>query len=156
MDFYATDICFLADVCYNGFMFKLDEEFLAQLGLGDMPQEQKQAFLQHIYSELEIRVGEKLTEDMNEAQLDEFGYFVDKNEQGIRNWFAANAPDYADSPDYKVLQEKMPEASEIELMSEFGATKWLQINRPDYPEVVRQVLEVLKKEILDNKDKILS
>jgi hypothetical protein len=40
-------------------------------------------------------------------------------------------------------------------MAEFGATKWLQINRPDYPEVVRQVLEVIKQEILDNKTKIL-
>jgi hypothetical protein len=137
-------------------MFKLDEEFLAQLGLGDMPQEQKQAFLQHIYSELEIRVGEKLTEKMTEAQLDEFGYFVDKNEQSIRDWFKTNLPDFADLPDYKVLQERMPNATEVELMAEFGATKWLQLNRPDYPEVVRQTLEELKKEILDNKDKILS
>jgi hypothetical protein len=137
-------------------MFKLDEEFLAQLGLGDMPQEQKQAFLQHIYSELEIRVGEKLTEDMNEAQLDEFGHFVDKDEQGMRNWFAANLPDYASQPDYKVLQEKLPDASELDLMSEFGATRWLQVNRPDYPEVVRQTLEDLKQEILTNKEKILS
>jgi hypothetical protein len=50
----------------------------------------------------------------------------------------------------------MPNASELDLMSEFGATKWLQINRPDYPEVVRQTLEELKREILSNRDKILS
>lgn len=137
-------------------MFKLDEEFLAQLGLGDMPQEQKQAFLQHIYSELEIRVGEKLTEGMNDTQLDEFGYFVDKNEQGIRDWFSANSPDYLDQPDYKLLQEKMVDATELDVMAEFGATKWLQINRPDYPEVVRQTLEIIKQEIIANKDKILS
>jgi len=142
-------------MCYNKVMFKLDEEFLAQLGLGDMPQEQKQAFLQHIYSELEIRVGEKLTEDMDEAQLDEFGYFVDKNADGMRNWFANNLADYVDNPDYKVLQEKMPGASELDLMSEFGATKWLQINRPDYPEVVRQTLEELRQEIMSNKARIL-
>ena len=137
-------------------MFKLDEEFLAQLGLGDMPQDQKQAFLQHIYSELEIRVGEKLTENMNDSQLDEFGYFVDKNEQGVRNWFSNNLPDYVDLPEFKLLREKMKDASELDLMAEFGATKWLQVNRPDYPEVVRQTLEILKQEILDNKDKILS
>ncbi|MCL1929952.1 DUF5663 domain-containing protein [Candidatus Saccharibacteria bacterium] len=136
-------------------MFKLDEEFLAQLGLGDMPQEQKQAFLQHIYSELEIRVGEKLTEGMNDAQLDEFGYFVDKNEQGVRDWFSINLSDYINQPDYKLLQERMPDASEIDLMAEFGATRWLQINRPDYPEIVRQTLETIKQEIADNKDKLL-
>ena len=137
-------------------MFKLDDEFLAQLGLGDMPQEQKQAFLQHIYSELEIRVGERLTENMTETQLDEFGFFVDKNEYGMRNWFATNLPDYLNLPDYKLLQEKMIDASELELLSEFGATKWLQINRPDYPEVVRQTLESLKREIVNNREKILS
>lgn len=138
-------------------MYKLDDEFLAQLGLGDMPEEQKQSFLQHIYSELEVRVGEKLTEGMTDAQLDEFGYFVDKNEQGMQNWFVANLPNYRELPQYKLLAEKAgPGANETDILSELGATQWLQKNRPDYPQIVGSTLEELKQEIIANKDKIIS
>jgi hypothetical protein len=137
-------------------MYKLDDEFLAQLGLGDMPEEQKQAFLQHIYSELEIRVGEKLTAEMSDAQLDEFGYFVDKKDAEVRDWFAKNVPNYKELPEYKMAVEKAgPGADELSVLAEFGATKWLQLNRPDYPEVVKEVLEALKQEILANKNQIL-
>jgi hypothetical protein len=137
-------------------MYKLDDEFLAQLGLSEMPAEQKQAFLQHIYSELEVRVGEKLTENMTDAQLDEFGVFVDKNEAGVRQWFATNLPNYVELPDYKMAVEKAGAgANELAVLADFGATKWLEKNRPDYPQVVGATLESLKQEIIANKDQIV-
>ncbi len=136
-------------------MFKLDDKFLEDLGLGALPAGQKQAFLQHIYSELEMRVGEKLTEGMSDELLDEFGYFVDMNEDGMKKWFAENLPDYADRDDYKQLREANQQAPETAIMSEYGAMKWLQLNRPDYPQVVAQTLDELKAEIVANKDAIL-
>ena len=50
-------------------MFQLNEEFLKELGLDKLPQEQQKPFLQHIYSELELRVGERLSQGMSDAQL---------------------------------------------------------------------------------------
>ena len=38
-------------------MFRLDDQFLKDIGLDGLPEEQKKPFLQHIYSELELRVG---------------------------------------------------------------------------------------------------
>lgn len=136
-------------------MFKLDEKFLEDLGLAALPPEQKQAFLQHIYSELEIRVGEKLTDGMSDDLLDEFGNFVDQNEDGMKKWFEENLPDYADREDYKQLRAANAEAPEKAAMSEYGAMKWLQLNRPDYPQVVAETLDELKSEISSNKDAIL-
>ena len=136
-------------------MFKLDDKFLEELGLGALPAEQKQEFLQHIYSELESRVGERLTDDMSDELLEEFGNFVDANEEGMGKWFNENLPDYADREDYKQLREANPEAPENAIMSEFGAMKWLQLNRPDYPQVVASVLEEIKNEIKSNRDAIL-
>ena len=136
-------------------MFKLDDQFLEELGLGAMPNEQKQAFLQHIYSELEMRVGEKLTDGMSDELLDEFGSFVDMNEDGMKKWFGENLPDYADRDDYKQMRNANPEAPEAAIMSEFGAMKWLQLNRPDYPKVVAETLEELKGEIKANQSAIL-
>ncbi|MCL2037886.1 DUF5663 domain-containing protein [Candidatus Saccharibacteria bacterium] len=136
-------------------MFKLDDKFLEELGLAALPAEQKQAFLQHIYSELEIRVGERLTENMSDELLDEFGNFVDMNEAGMKKWFDENLPDYAERDDYKQLRSANAQAPETAVMSEYGAMKWLQLNRPDYPQVVAAVLEELKTEIRSNKDAIL-
>ena len=137
-------------------MFRLDDKFLEDLGLGALPQEQKQAFLQHIYSELEMRVGEKLTEGMSDELLDEFGYFVDMNMDGMNKWFSDNLPDYADRDDFKQLKEANAQAPEAAIMSEYGAMKWLQLNRPDYPQVVAAVLEEIKGEVRANKDAILA
>ena len=137
-------------------MFKLDDKFLEDLGLGALPPEQKQAFLQHIYSELEMRVGERLTEGMSDELLDEFGYFVDMNVDGMNKWFGENLPDYTDRDDFKQLKEANAEAPEAAVMSEYGAMKWLQLNRPDYPQVVAAVLEEIKEEVRTNKDAILS
>lgn len=138
-------------------MFRLDNKFLEDLGLAALPEDQKKAFLQHIYSELEMRVGEKLTEGMSNEMLDEFGCFVDKNVELMKAWFAENLPNYTEQEDYqKLLQStRSSGADEVALLSEYGAMKWLQKNRPDYPQVVAAMLEDLKQEISMNKDKIL-
>ncbi|MCL2174048.1 DUF5663 domain-containing protein [Candidatus Saccharibacteria bacterium] len=137
-------------------MFRLDDKFLEELGLGALPKEQKQALLQHIYSELEMRVGQRLTDGMSDELLDEFGFFVDMNMDGMNKWFGDNLPDYADRDDFKQLKEANAQAPEAAVMSEYGAMKWLQLNRPDYPQVVAAVLEELKNEIKSNKDAILA
>jgi len=36
-------------------MFQLDDQFLKDLGLDELPDDQKQAFKEHIYNELELR-----------------------------------------------------------------------------------------------------
>lgn len=78
-------------------MFKLDESFLASVGLGDMPEEQKKAFLKHLYEELELRVGLKLSEGMSQEQLKEFSGLVDKSdEDGALKWLETHRPNFKD------------------------------------------------------------
>ncbi len=76
-------------------MFKLDDDFLASIGLSDLPAEQKQDMLRHIYETLELRVGMKLAEQMSDAQLDEFEGFIDrKDDGGALKWLESNFPHY--------------------------------------------------------------
>lgn len=78
-------------------MFNLDDDFLQSLGLGGLPDDQKQAFLQHLYEELELRVGTRLSEGMSDDQLAEFEKLIDANdEQGALHWLEANRPNYKD------------------------------------------------------------
>lgn len=76
-------------------MFKLDENLLRELGLGNLPAEEKNKMLGHIYETLEMRVGMKLAEQMTNEQLDEFESFIDSNDEaGALKWLEANFPDY--------------------------------------------------------------
>jgi hypothetical protein len=78
-------------------MFNLDDDFLQSLGLGGLPDDQKQAFLQHLYEELELRVGTRLSEGMSDDQLAQFEKLIDSNdEQGALSWLEQNRPNYKD------------------------------------------------------------
>lgn len=137
-------------------MFQLNDDFLKEIGLGELPQEQKQAFLEHIYNELETRVGMRLSEGLSEAQLQEFESFMDRDESKVRGWLASHAADYVQDPAFVQLQQNVPEGTpEIAILAEYASLKWLGMNRPDYRDVVRTVLEELKKEIAGNRDAIL-
>lgn len=137
-------------------MFQLDDQFLQDVGLGAMPDDQKQAFLQHIYSELELRVGTKLSEGLSDEQMGEFESFIDRNAESVEAWFSAHLPNYADQPDYQQLRASAPEsASALDVLCEYGSLKWLELNRPDYKQVVANELEVLKQEITTNANAIL-
>lgn len=138
-------------------MFQLDDNFLNDVGLAGLPDDQKQAFLQHIYEELELRVGTKLSEGLSEQQMGEFEAFVDQAEDKVRAWFTANMPDYASRQDFVQLSKSAPEGtSELAILCEYGSLKWLEMNRPDYRDVVAAELENLKKEISANAGAILS
>lgn len=137
-------------------MFQLDDNFLQDVGLAALPDDQKQAFLQHIYQELELRVGTKLSEGLSEDQMGEFEAFVDQNEDKVRRWFEKNMPDYASRQDFVQLQQSAPEGtSELAVLCEYGSLKWLEMNRPDYRDVVAAELEALKQEIRANAGSIL-
>lgn len=137
-------------------MFQLDDAFLQDIGLGAMPDDQKQAFLQHIYSELELRVGTKLSEGLSDDQMSEFEAFIDRDEERVNTWFTQHLPNYAEQQDYQQLQNSAPEtATALDILSEYGSLKWLEVNRPDYRQVVAAELDTLKDEIIKNKDTIL-
>lgn len=137
-------------------MFQLDDKFLEEVGLGALPDDQKQAFLQHIYEELELRVGSKLSEGMNEQQMGEFEAFVDQNEDAVSRWFDKYMPDYESRQDFVQLKESAPDGMpQLAIICEYGSLKWLEMNRPDYRQVVAGELEKLKQEIKSNAPSIL-
>lgn len=137
-------------------MFRLDDQFLKDIGLDGLPEDQKKPFLQHIYSELELRVGTRLSDGLSDAQLEEFEEIIDRKQEKIDSWLAEHAPTYSQDQAFQKLQQAtgLP-ANDPRLVAEFTATKWLEVNRPDYRDVVAAVLEELKQEIISNRDTIL-
>lgn len=137
-------------------MFQLDDQFLTDIGLADLPEEQKKPFLQHVYDQLEYRVGVRLSEGMSDAQLEEFESIIDRKEDIVNNWIYANAPGYAaEEVFHKIQQASGLAADNPVLKAEYAATKWLEVNRPDYRDVVAKTLDELKTEINSNRAAIL-
>ena len=76
-------------------MFQIDDAFLESLGLGALPQDEKDKMKAHIYETLEMRVGMTLASNMSEQQLDEFEELMNKNdEEGALRWLETNFPNY--------------------------------------------------------------
>lgn len=74
---------------------QIDENFLEELGLGALSAEDKQKYLNAINETLEIRIGSRLTTQLNEDQLEQFNAMVDSdNDADLDKWLEDNAPNY--------------------------------------------------------------
>jgi hypothetical protein len=143
-------------------VFKLDEEFVDNLGLSGLSPAAKNHFSHSFYSEIEIRVGERLTEGMSDEQLDEFEIFVDKQIPLVDEWLDEHfsLDDLSNRrymfEEYKIAVSKSKAPLEIDdFKSDFGATLWLKLNRPNYPEIVAETMEEMRQEILHDPSKVL-
>lgn len=138
-------------------MFQLDENFLQELGLGQLPEGQRQAFLEQVYSSLEGRVGVQLSDGLTDEQLEEFEGIIDRDEAKVTQWLSTHVPDFQNDPIFTRLQQSSRlQPTDITLQAEYAATKWLEVNRPDYRDVVARVMQDLKQEIIANRDQILA
>ncbi|MBQ3436570.1 hypothetical protein IJG26_01280 [Candidatus Saccharibacteria bacterium] len=73
-------------------MNQLDEQFLQEMGLSAMPEDQKQKFLDYIQEELEVRIGERISRGLTQEQLNEFDMITDQAE--ATKWLEKNRPDF--------------------------------------------------------------
>lgn len=78
-----------------GHMFQFDNNFLLSLGLGTMPDDQKESFLEVIREELEYRVGMRLSEGVPRETLEQFENLIDAEDStGAMTWLDTHKPDY--------------------------------------------------------------
>jgi hypothetical protein len=129
-------------------MIELGDEFLATVGLADLPAAQRPAFLQMIYSEIELRVGTVLSEGLSDAQLEEFEAIMDRIPGCVLAWIGTHAPDFEIDPIYQRMQDLMAETEQPSaILCEYACTKWLEVNRPDYRDLVAGEFEIISDEI---------
>jgi hypothetical protein len=97
-------------------MYKLDNNFLKELGLDSLPATEKNKMLAHIYETLEMRVGVKLASKMNDVQLDEFEGYINRDDQkGALAWLETNFPNYKDvvADELNKLKKEVKESAPV-------------------------------------------
>ncbi len=74
---------------------KLDDQFLVDVGLGSLSDDQKKEMIQDILSKLELEVGMKLAARMSEDQFNEFNNLIEQDNDDVSAaWLEKNFPDY--------------------------------------------------------------
>lgn len=73
-------------------MALIDEEFMTEVGLGEMPAAEKQAFMEQATEELEVRVGQQISAGLTPEQMQEFNQIEDSAE--VANWLDQNVPGF--------------------------------------------------------------
>ena len=134
-------------------MYKFDDNFLESVGLGSMPAEQKEAFLQYAQDQLEVRIGEKMSEGLSDEQLDEFEKIIDNDQATLDKWIAG-AGDYKNDVVYQKLAENIG-GSEDDILGDYVTAKWLNQNCPQYQQIIQDSVNALRDEISANKDALL-
>lgn len=71
---------------------EFNESFLQEMGLSAMPADKKQDFLNYVQEELEVRIGERISKGLTDAQLQEFDNIMGSEE--ATKWLQKNRPDY--------------------------------------------------------------
>ena len=136
---------------------KFDDEFLSEVGLSNLPQEQKEAFLKQVQEELELRVGEKMSRGLSDAQIEEFEGIMKNDQQVIKKVVAELGSDFREDPIYqKLLERNNLTEGTWEVIGEYLSIKWIQKNRPDYHDIVKSTIEELKAELKADSSKILN
>jgi hypothetical protein len=108
-------------------MLKIDNSLLQEVGLGTIPDAEKNSLLKHIYETLEMRVGIRLADQMTNQQLDEFEqYFEAKDDAGAFKWLETNFPNYKDivQEEFNKLKSEVAQsAPQILAASQAGAAQ---------------------------------
>lgn len=87
----------------------VDDEFLKAMGLEGLDEDQKQKALQDILYTLNINVGKRVSEELNETQLEEFDKLTDEpvDEDKLSIWIENNVPNYQE-----LIEEEAKEMKE--------------------------------------------
>ena len=136
-------------------MFELDEKFFEEIGLNRMPMNEQEEFKKHIQEEIEVSVGERISDGMSPEKLDEFEAIIDENSDFIQNWVLMNTPDYKNDEIYQTFVDQNNGQESAEIMNEYAAMKWLQVNRPDFAQIIETVMNEMKGELRANINKII-
>ena len=137
-------------------MFQVDESFLEQVGLSNMPQEQKDTFLQYAQDQLEVRIGEKMSEGLSEEQLDEFEKIIDNDQETVQKWLAQFGDYQNDETFIKLKEDADADGDDQMLLADYVTAKWLDQNCPQYQQIIHDVMGELQEEISQQKDAILA
>jgi hypothetical protein len=120
-----------------------DEQIIEQLGIAHLSDDEKTT----VINEAQVRIGEAVSEQLTDEQLNEYQAIIDGNEQVITPWLEKNVPEYKDEAVYQAFEEAVDSDPERNNPAKlFASIAWVQFTVPHIQDVVAKALDAFKKE----------
>ncbi|MDB5162540.1 MAG: hypothetical protein JWO54_62 [Candidatus Saccharibacteria bacterium] len=121
-----------------------EEQLIEQLGVGNLPKERQAEIL----AQLNYKIGEALTAEYSEQQINEYEAIINDDHDVIDAWLSQNVPDYKDSPVYQELASGYDSDPEhINPAKVFASLAWTQVNSPNAQDTVAKVIDQYRQEL---------
>ena len=126
----------------------VNRDLLPDLTPLNLTHHETEALLTTLYEELERRVGAALSDGLTDSQFDEFAALIDGDVATASAWARRQGIDPFACPLFRSLTDQIdtPEAFGAALV-EWAPSRWLEIHRPDYREVVSRCRGELQGEV---------
>lgn len=135
-------------------MFDLNENFLKEVGLEAMPEDQRAVFLKHVEGEMDARIGKRISDKLSDEKFTEFIKLSD-GDAGLVAQTLGALGNYKSTEEWKMLVEAVG-AETPELEKEYASMVWIMTNVPEYDQIVNEEIDKLTAEIRASKDQILA
>ena len=127
-----------------------DKDFIAEIGAEHFADCKIDAFLAGASEEIEVRVGNRMSEGLSEDKIREFDQILVNDAHENEQWLAAHFPDYQTDNGYLMLRNVGMRGDE--LINETASLLWLTANRPDYEDIVQECTKEVFREIVESKE----
>jgi len=120
-----------------------DEQIVAQLGIAELPEDERKTAI----NEAQVRIGETISKELTDSQLDEYQAIIDGDNDVIAAWLEKNVPSYKDEAAYQAFEEVAvsdPEHNDPAKL--FASIAWVQLTVPHIQDVVAKALDDYKQE----------
>jgi hypothetical protein len=118
-----------------------DDYILDKVGAEGLSIEKKASILEQVRT----HIGEAISEQLTEQQLNEYQAIIDDNDVVIHLWLEQNVPDYKNTYAFQQLAEAYhtdPERNRPEKL--FATVAWVEVNVPNVKEITDRVIDTFK------------
>jgi len=132
----------------------LSDQYLEDLGIDKLPEDIKEKVVSDLEQSVQEAISVRLATQLTNELMDEFTVLSEGSIDDVKGWLVRTSPYYESSPAF--LQGKEAnEANEAEFTRQYAVVKWMEMNVPNYNEIVLEVLANTKGELLALQEKFL-
>jgi hypothetical protein len=124
-------------------MFGIEDKFLEEIGIANMPEPAKNHLIEGIQQTIQDRVLIALSDQIDEFLTNELEQ-INQSPEFAEQWLKKNLPHYEGSQQYKQFAEIVPNENSKQL---YAQSKWFEMNIPTYPETIERVIGQVKQEL---------
>ncbi len=143
-------------------MIELNDALRVSLGLGALSHEDGEHFLSSMRSRVDELSGLVIAHKLSDYAHTELGYFIDQNMFEVHSWLDENYS-LNDTENLKTVLAAyahdcacFPDPVDINaFICEYGTLLWLQLNCPDYQQIIEAVFEDLCEEVRSDPQRII-